>query len=69
MQAQARLINRISIRAAAIGMIGTAARQTSRTGIRRFIRVMPAEPQTVMWVVPGDVVTYTIESNTNWNII
>lgn len=69
MQGQARLIDRISVRATAIGLVGLTARQTPRTGIRRFVNVTPVEPQTVMWVVPGDVIQYTIESNTQWKII
>lgn len=59
MEGQARLIQQVRIR----------ARQTTAAGISRYLRVQPVEPQSVVWVVPGDVVQYSIESNTEWNIV
>lgn len=70
MKATARLISGI-VRTAAryVSGIGTAAaRATDLTGLRKFLRVWPQEPQEVTWVRFGDEVTYTVESNTEWNI-
>ncbi len=63
MEARARLIQQVSITARAVGIGSAAAALTDRTGIRRYLRV---QPEAVQWLVPGDVLTYTVESNTSW---
>lgn len=68
MEGQARLIKNVTA-VASVVLTTATARQTTATGIRRYLRVTPEEPQSVVWVVPGDVVQYSIESNTRWNIV
>lgn len=34
--------------------------------VRKYLRVTPETPQSVVWVVPGNELTYQVESNTNW---
>ena len=41
---------------------------TDKTGVSRYLRVTPAEPQILVWLVPQYGVDYHIASNTNWNI-
>lgn len=36
--------------------------------VHKYMLVTPSEPQTLVWVVPGNDVTYNIESNVIWNI-
>lgn len=48
---------------------GTRASVVEGTGLRKHLRVTPEDAQVVTWVRMEDVVTYTVESNTNWKII
>ena len=34
--------------------------------LRKYLRVVPETPQSVAWVVPGNELTYHVESNTDW---
>lgn len=54
----ARLLSRIS----------AAASATDETGLRKYLRVRPVEPQEIVWVRMEDTIEYTVESNTNWKI-
>ena len=78
MKAKARVI-RSSIKAAAHAtrslfafaksMPASVYAQASATDIiatKRYLEVTPTEPQTVMWVVPGNEIEYIISSNTDW---
>ena len=81
MKAKARLITG-SLRATA-GIVGGIAaqawaqpsgvsasgRMTEETSLKTYLRVSPIEPQQLVWLVPQVGVDYTIESNTDWNII
>ena len=81
MKAKARLITG-SLRATA-GIVGGIAaqawaqpsdvsasgRMTEETNLKTYLRVSPVEPQQLVWLVPQVGVDYTIESNTDWNII
>ena len=81
MKAKARLITG-SLRATA-GIVGGIAaqawaqpsgvsasgRMTEETSLKTYLRVSPVEPQQLVWLVPQVGVDYTIESNTDWNII
>lgn len=70
MKATARLIIGI-VRASAHFVSGIGAsvgHATDATGLRKFLRVCPQEPQEVTWVRFEDTVEYHVESNTNWNI-
>lgn len=35
---------------------------------QKYLRVTPSTPQTLVWMVPGNELTYGVESNTKWNI-
>ena len=51
--------------------IGGHAHETADVDIltvAKYLRVTPTEPQMVVWVVPGNELTYQVESNTNWDI-
>lgn len=81
MKAKARLITG-SLRATA-GIVGGIAaqawaqpsgvsasgRMTDETNLKTYLRVSPVEPQQLIWLVPQVGIDYTIESNTDWNII
>lgn len=49
--------------------IKAAARQLLDVSMRKYLRVFPIEPQSITWIRRGDVIDYTIESNTNWIIL
>lgn len=38
------------------------------TDRHKYLRVTPRSSEVMMWVVPGNEITYDIESNTDWNI-
>ena len=48
--------------------VSVSARQTDAVGLMKYLRVIPTEPQMLVWLVPQYGIDYTIESNTNWNI-
>lgn len=48
--------------------IASAASLTEATGLRKYLRVSPVEPQEIVWVRMEDVIEYTIESNADWKI-
>lgn len=49
--------------------IKAAARQLLDVSLRKYLRVFPIETQEIVWVRREDEVIYTIESNTQWNIV
>lgn len=51
-----------------LSRIGAAAQATEATGLRKYLRVTPTEPQEIVWVRMEDTIEYTVESNVNWNI-
>lgn len=51
------------------GITSAIAHITEQTNVRKkYLYVEPVAPQMVQWVRLEDVLTYTITSNTNWNI-
>ena len=36
--------------------------------VRRYLIVTPTEPQTLVWMVPGNEIVYSVKSNITWNI-
>lgn len=36
--------------------------------VAKYLRVTPTEPQTLVWMVPGNEIVYSVNSNTTWNI-
>lgn len=48
--------------------IKVEASPTDEINILKYLRVMPEQPQELVWLVPQVGIDYTIESNTNWNI-
>lgn len=51
------------------GITSASGYSTEQTNVRKkYLYVEPVEPQLVQWVRLEDVLTYTITSNTNWNI-
>lgn len=69
MKARARLITG-GVCVSARGVPGIAARAmlTDKTGVSRYLRVTPTEPQILVWLVPQYGVDYQVASNTDWNI-
>lgn len=59
-----------SSRAVAFGMIGGNGGRTRDTGLLRWLRVTPSEPQQLVWLVPQYGIDYTIETSNNldWQI-
>ena len=49
--------------------VSASGRMTEETNLKTYLRVSPVEPQQLVWLVPQVGVDYTIESNTDWNII
>jgi hypothetical protein len=49
--------------------VSASGRMTEETNIKAYLHVSPVEPQQLVWLVPQVGVDYTIESNTDWNII
>ena len=49
--------------------VSASGRMTEETNLMTYLRVSPVEPQQLVWLVPQVGVDYTIESNTDWNII
>lgn len=47
--------------------IKVSASITDKSGIR-YLKVLPQEPQVLMWMVPGEHIDYRIFTNLNWNI-
>lgn len=70
MNAQAHIITGIG-RATAALLTRTAATaaMTEATGLRRYLRVTPQEPQTLLWLVPQTGIDYQVESNTRWSVL
>ena len=58
----------IAARTAMLGPVGGKAERTRATGLLHYLRVLPEQPQGLVWLVPQVGIDYTIESNTNWNI-
>jgi len=58
----------ISASASRIGGIGVSVALICEVGTGYYLRVTPTDPQTLMWVVPGNEITYSVKSNTDWNI-
>lgn len=48
--------------------VAVSARPTDAVSLLKYLRVMPEQQQTLVWLVPQYGVDYTVESNTNWNI-
>lgn len=38
------------------------------TDRHKYLRVTPRSSEVIIWAVPGNEITYDIESNTDWNI-
>lgn len=70
MNAKAHIITGIG-RATATLLTRTAATaaMTEATGLRRYLRVTPQEPQTLLWLVPQVGIDYQVESNAKWRVI
>ena len=49
--------------------VSASGRMTEETSLKTYLRVSPVDPQQLVWLVPQVGVDYTIESNTDWNII
>ena len=49
--------------------VSASGRMTEEPNLKTYLRVSPVEPQQLVWLVPQVGVDYTIESNTDWNII
>lgn len=59
----------VAIGGGRIGSIfGRKAGQTVESCLRKWLRVTPEEPQGITWLTPTGI-DYTIESNTDWNIV
>lgn len=51
--------------------IGGHAHETADVDIltvAKYLRVTPTEPQTLVWMVPGNEIVYSVKSNITWNI-
>ena len=78
MKGSARLINTTTrAHASVIGQIhgkamsGTcplsgSAYPTDEVNVLKYLRVMPEQPQELVWLVPQVGIDYTLESNTKW---
>jgi len=53
-----------------VGAVGTAFETSDRNivNVRKYLVVTPETPQSLMWVVPGNEISYLVESNTDWNV-
>jgi len=51
-------------------LFGTAFETSDRNivNVRKYLVVTPETPQSLMWVVPGNEISYLVESNTDWNV-
>ena len=68
-RASARIVEQLPVAAWAVPSgVGVSARATDRSGILRYLRVTPTEPQTLIWLVPQYGVDYHVESNQDWII-
>lgn len=52
-----------------VGMLHANAGLIRATGLAKFLRVTPVEPQQLVWIHEGMELEYNVESNTKWNII
>ena len=43
-----------------------SAYPTDEVNVLKYLRVMPEQPQELVWLVPQVGIDYTIESNTKW---
>lgn len=48
--------------------INAVAYRTRQIDLIKYLRIVPVEPQQLVWLVPQYGVDYDIISNTNWNI-
>jgi hypothetical protein len=67
-RAQTRCLSHPTGAAQALGIISGSGHVTTEAGILKYLRVMPEQPQELVWLTPQVGIDYTIESNTNWNI-
>jgi hypothetical protein len=69
LRASAHAVGGMAVRAWALPSgVAVSARPTDAVSLLKYLRVMPEQPQGLVWLVPQYGIDYTIESNTNWNI-
>jgi len=53
-----------------VGAVATGFETSDRNivNVRKYLVVTPETPQSLMWVVPGNEISYLVESNTDWNV-
>lgn len=69
LRASAHAVGGMAVRAWAFPSgVAVSARPTDAVSLLKYLRVMPEQQQTLVWLVPQYGVDYTVESNTNWNI-
>lgn len=61
-------IGGISASASRIGGIGVSVALVCEVSTGFYLHVTPTEPQTLVWMTPSNEITYSVESNTNWDI-
>lgn len=50
------------------GIGGVSVALVCSVDVSRYLRVMPAEPQVLVWLTPQYGVDYSVASNTNWTV-
>ena len=50
------------------GIRGVSVALVCPVDVSRYLRVMPAEPQVLVWLTPQYGVDYSVASNTNWTV-
>lgn len=58
----------ISSCARRIGGIGVGVALVCEVGTGYYLHVTPTEPQTLVWMVPGNDIVYNVATNTSWEI-
>ena len=58
----------ISASTSRIGGIGVIVALVCDVGTGFYLHVTPTEPQTLVWMSFGNEITYSVETNTDWNI-
>lgn len=70
LRAKARAIGGITAEAWAVASgVQAKAEPTDGVNLLKYLRVTPEHTQELVWLVPQVGIDYTVESNTNWNII
>ena len=64
-------VGRLRGRGCAVPHLAGHAHETADVDIltvAKYLRVTPTEPQTLVWMVPGNEIVYSVKSNITWNI-